>query len=229
MRGKTYDYKIQYDSIKKFILLPKPDELHQLITIGLDPPLRQGQTRYPFIVMQLKRDEELTLNLNISDEKLARYSGKLQASYEAPVANIISSVFSGVTGRKVIGPAKDFSSHHGQHGVKCSIKANEGHLFMLEKAFLFVPKPATYISFDQVASITMSRVGGAVSASRTFDITVALKAGIGEHQFSNINRFVTHPLSFPRSSIGSFFFFNPFVLLFSLFRISYRRELTSLS
>jgi structure-specific recognition protein 1 len=35
----------------------------------------------------------------------------------------------------------------------------------------------------------MSRVGGAVSASRTFDITVTLKAGMGEHQFSNINRY----------------------------------------
>ena len=60
-------------------------------------------------------------------------------------------------------------------------------MYCLEKAFMFVPKPATYISFDQVTSITFSRVGGAVSASRTFDITVHLKGG-GENQFSNINR-----------------------------------------
>jgi structure-specific recognition protein 1 len=79
-------------------------------------------------------------------------------------------------------------------GVKCSIKANEGNLFCLEKAFLFVPKPATYISFDHIAVVTMSRVGGAVSASRTFDITVSLKHGAGEHQFSNINREEQAPL-----------------------------------
>ena len=82
------------------------------------------------------------------------------------------------------------SSHHQQSGVKCSIKANEGHLYCLDKSFMFVPKPATYIAFDNIAIIVMSRVGGAVSASRTFDITITMKAGSGEHQFSNINRLV---------------------------------------
>jgi structure-specific recognition protein 1 len=67
LRGKTYDYKIQYDHIKKFMILPKPDELHTLVTIGLDPPLRQGQTRYPFIVMQFKRDEEVIIDLNMTE------------------------------------------------------------------------------------------------------------------------------------------------------------------
>jgi structure-specific recognition protein 1 len=66
LRGKTYDYKIQYQAIRKFFLLPKPDDLHYLITIGIDPPLRQGQTRYPFLVMQFKRDEEVELDLNMS-------------------------------------------------------------------------------------------------------------------------------------------------------------------
>lgn len=58
---------------------------------------------------------------------------------------------------------------------------------------MFVPKPASYISFDQVGSITFSRVGGAVSASRTFDITVHMKSG-GDSQFSNINREEQKPL-----------------------------------
>lgn len=67
LRGKTYDYKIQYESIKKFMVLPKPDDLHTLITIGLDPPLRQGQTRYPFLVMQFKREEEVVIDLNMTE------------------------------------------------------------------------------------------------------------------------------------------------------------------
>lgn len=188
LRGKTYDYKIQYESIKKFFLLPKPDDMHQLITIGLDPPLRQGQTRYPFLVMQFKRDEDIVIDLNLTEEDLqAKYQGKLQSRYEGSIATIISKIFLGLTGKKVLQPAKDFNSHHQQSGVKCSVKANEGHLFCLERAFLFVPKPATYISFDNIATITMSRIGGAVSASRTFDINISLKGG-GEHQFLNINR-----------------------------------------
>ena len=67
LRGKTYDYKIQYEHIKKFMLLPKPDDMHTLIVVGLDPPLRQGQTKYPFLVMQFKREEEVIIELNMTE------------------------------------------------------------------------------------------------------------------------------------------------------------------
>ena len=70
LRGKTYDYKIQYEAIKKFMVLPKPDEMHFMLCIGLDPPLRQVQTRYPFVVMQFKRDEEVNLDWETIDTNL---------------------------------------------------------------------------------------------------------------------------------------------------------------
>lgn len=194
LRGKTYDYKLQYDSIKKYFLLPKPDDMHTLICIGLDPPLRQGQTRYPFLVMQCKRDDEQSIELNITEEDLKEnYAGKLQPSYEGPVATLVSKLFLGLSGKKVLQPSKDFSSHHQQSGVKCSIKANEGHLYCLERALLFVPKPATYVAFENITSVTMSRVGGSISASRTFDVTVNIKGSL-THQFSNINREEQKPL-----------------------------------
>lgn len=210
LRGKTYDYKIQYEAIKKFMILPKPDETHFMICIGLDPPLRQGQTRYPFLVMQFKKDEEVTIDLNMTEELLKeKYDGKLLPHYEQPLHQVVTQVFRGLAGKKVNQPAKDFirfeapsllfcyaysNSHHQQYGIKCSIKAAEGFLYCLEKAFMFVPKPATYISYEQTASITFSRVGGAVSASRTFDITIHMKGGAGESQFSNINREEQKPL-----------------------------------
>ncbi|KAJ5794546.1 hypothetical protein N7457_001145 [Penicillium paradoxum] len=189
LRGKTYDYKIQYSAIKKFFLLPKNDDTHTLIVLGLDPPLRQGQTRYPFLVMQLKLDEEISLEMNMTEDILqSQYKDKLQPHYEEPIHQVVTKVFRGLSGKKVIMPSKDFLSHHGHHGVKCSIKANEGLLYFLDKSLMFVPKPATYIQMENIAIVTMSRVGGAVSASRTFDIAVSLKGGLGEHQFSNINR-----------------------------------------
>ncbi|KAJ6000023.1 FACT complex subunit pob3 [Penicillium waksmanii] len=195
LRGKTYDYKIQYSAIKKFFLLPKNDDTHTLIVLGLDPPLRQGQTRYPFLVMQLKLDEEISLELNMTEDLLQQnYKDKLQSHYEEPIHQVVTKIFRGLSGKKVIMPSKDFTSHHGHQGVKCSIKANEGLLYFLDKSLLFVPKPATYIQMENVAVVTMSRVGGAISASRTFDITVTLKAGLGEHQFSNINREEQQPL-----------------------------------
>ncbi|KAK5171788.1 FACT complex subunit [Saxophila tyrrhenica] len=195
LRGKTYDYKITYENAKRFFFLPKPDDVHQLLCVGLDPPLRQGQTRYPFLVMQFKKDEDTSIELNMTEEDLnQKFGGKLQSSYEGEVGTVIAKIFKGLTGKRLTQPSQDFRSHHGMAGIKCSIKANEGNLFCLDKAFIFVPKPATYISFDHIAVVTMSRVGGAVSASRTFDITVTLKSGAGEHQFSNINREEQQPL-----------------------------------
>lgn len=208
LRGKTYDYKIQYEAVKKFLVLPKPDDLHFLLVIGLDPPLRQGQTRYPFVVMQFKKDDESTIDLNMSDEtRKDKYDGKLEAHYEEPMHQVVTKIFRGLSNKKVSVPAKDFetyvhlppppsftilrantvSRHRQQQAIKCSIKASEGFLYLLEKAFMFVPKPATYISYEQTQSVTFSRVSGAVSALSTFDITVQNK-GAGSNQFSNINR-----------------------------------------
>ncbi|KAI0480505.1 hypothetical protein GGR56DRAFT_626361 [Xylariaceae sp. FL0804] len=188
LRGKTYDYKIQYEAIKKFMVLPKPDELHFMLCIGLDPPLRQGQTRYPFIVMQAKKDEEVTIDLNLTEEQLKeKYNNRLESHYEQPLHQVITYIFKGLANKKITSPAKDFMTHRQQYGIKSHIKAAEGFLYCLEKAFMFVPKPALYISYDQTSSITFSRVGGAISALSTFDITVHMKSG-PSHQFSNINR-----------------------------------------
>jgi structure-specific recognition protein 1 len=160
LRGKTYDYKLQYESVKKFFLLPKPDEIHHMIVIGLEPPLRQGQTKYPFLVMQFKREEDMDFDLNITEETLKeKYDGKLQMHYENPAYQVVSQIFRGLTGRKVTVPSREFVSHHQQSGVKCSLKANEGHLFFLDKALLFVPKPAVYVPFERVSHITLSRYG----------------------------------------------------------------------
>jgi structure-specific recognition protein 1 len=194
LRGKTYDYKVEYQAIKKVFMLPKIDEVHTLLTLGLEPPLRQGQTRYPFLVMQLKLDDETVIDLNLTEEQLeTKYKDKLEGHYEAPLHHVITRVFKGLSGKKVITPSKDFSSHHNLHGVKCSIKANEGALYCLDRSFMFVPKPATYVPMDQVDRIVMSRIGGQLAASRTFDITIMLK-GAGDHQFSNINREEQQPL-----------------------------------
>lgn len=67
LRGKSYDYKILYASITKLFLLPKPDDLHWLFVIGINPPIRQGQTRYPFLVFQFGRDDEIELELNLDE------------------------------------------------------------------------------------------------------------------------------------------------------------------
>jgi structure-specific recognition protein 1 len=67
LRGKTYDYKINYDQVVKLFLLPKPDDAHVLFVVGVEPPLRQGQTRYPFLVISFTREEDMEVELNIEE------------------------------------------------------------------------------------------------------------------------------------------------------------------
>lgn len=112
LRGKTYDYKIQYEAIKKFMVLPKPDEMHCMLCIGLDPPLRQGQTRYPFVVMQFKKDEEVTIDLNLEESELqSKYKDKLEPHYEEPLHHVVAKIFRGLANKKISSPAKDFITY----------------------------------------------------------------------------------------------------------------------
>jgi structure-specific recognition protein 1 len=122
-----------------------------------------------------------------------KYEGKLQKSYEAPLYSIVAKIFNGLAGKRISAPARDFESHHSQKGVKCSVKASEGILFCMERSFMFVPKPAQFIQYDQISLIVLSRIGGAISASRTFDVTIQMRGG-GEFAFSNINREEQKPL-----------------------------------
>lgn len=67
LRGKTHDYKILFTSIKYLFLLPKPDDIHWLFVIALNPPLRQGQTQYPHLVFQFEKESEIEATLNLSE------------------------------------------------------------------------------------------------------------------------------------------------------------------
>lgn len=188
LRGKTYDYKIQYKQIERIFSLPKPDDVHHLIILQIDPPLRQGQTRYPFLVLQFSREEEIEVDLNLSEEDYsAKYKERLKKSYDAETHLVMSHCFKGLTERRLIVPGS-FQSRFLQPGISCNLKASEGYLYPLDRCFLFVTKPTIYIPFSEVSSITMSRAGGGVSASRTFDLDISLRGSGQSHTFGSIDR-----------------------------------------
>ncbi|RHZ65154.1 hypothetical protein Glove_319g134 [Diversispora epigaea] len=193
LRGKTYDYKIQQSSVVSLFLLPKLDDLHEMFVIGLDPPLRQGQTLYHFLVLQFKKEEEREFQLNLDDETVQKeYGGKLELQYEAPVFEVFSTVFHVLTKKKIIRPS-GFQSQHDEVAVKCSLKANEGYLYPLEKCFLFIPKPPTLIKTSDIEKVIFSRVSmvagktAHLTSARTFDVKFSMKSGL-EYQFSSIVR-----------------------------------------
>lgn len=188
LRGKTYDYKIQYKQIERIFSLPKPDDVHHLIVLQIDPPLRQGQTKYPFLVMQFSREEETELELNLSDEVYEqKYKDRLKKTYDSQTQLVVSHCLKGLTERRLIVPGS-FQSRFLQAGVSCSLKASEGYLYPLDRCFLFVTKPTVYIPYSEVSSVTMSRTSTGVSASRTFDLEVNLRGTNQSHIFANIDK-----------------------------------------
>lgn len=187
LRGKTYDYKVQFSAIVNMFLLPRSDEQNVIFVVGLDPPLRQGQTRYPFLVFQFLRNEETEVELNVDDEIYEeKYKDRMKKKYDQATFEVVSQIFRGLTGKKVTTPSA-YKSYHDQSSIKCNNKANEGSLYLLDKSALFVTKPTIFIPFSDVSSVTFSRVGASISAGKTFDVMFKSRNGT-DHQFTSINR-----------------------------------------
>ena len=193
MRGNKYDYKIRYDDISRLFLLPKPDEVHMAFVIALDKPIRQGQQRYQYLVLQTnKEQDEVTVNLD--EETLQKeYNGDLQPVMTGSFSNLIAKTFKVIAKKKVFIPGK-FANANQQACVKCALRANEGLLYPLEKQFLFIHKPPVLVRFDEVESVEFQRYAGGQGSTRNFDLCVTLKSssvagsGVKEYTFSGIDR-----------------------------------------
>ncbi|KAJ8325965.1 hypothetical protein BDV3_003822 [Batrachochytrium dendrobatidis] len=195
LRGKSHDYKILYSAIKRMFLVPKPDDLHYMFIVGLDPPLRQGQTRYPYLVFQFGREEEIEIDLTLEESVIQeKYAGALEKSYDGPVYEVVSDVFKGLSKKKVIMSSLQYQSANGQSGLKCSQKANEAILYPLDKCFLAIPKPPIFFSHSDITAVTFSRVSsGSTASTKTFEVKFSLVTGV-EYSFSSISREEYGPL-----------------------------------
>ncbi|CED82396.1 ssrecog-domain-containing protein [Phaffia rhodozyma] len=194
LRGKTYDYKIMHSSVTRLFLLPKADEIHVQLVVGLDPAIRQGQTRYPYLVMQFTKDEEMDAELNLTEEELKE--NNLMRKYEAPAFSVVSQVFKALTGKKII-PPSSFVSTSGQNVVKCNLKANQGELYFLEKSMIFIAKQPLLVEFANIQTLSFSRVGGNMASSKTFDMSISLKNrtdGGSDYSFTSLSKDDAEPI-----------------------------------
>lgn len=78
LHGKTFDYKIPYNTVLRLFLLPHRDSRQMYFVVSLDPPIKQGQTRYHFLILFFSKETEVTLQLALTDDELEnKYDGKL--------------------------------------------------------------------------------------------------------------------------------------------------------
>ncbi|KAF8754913.1 FACT complex subunit SSRP1 [Rhizoctonia solani] len=102
----------------------------------------------------------------------AKYEGKLEKKYDGPAHEVISRIFRGLSGKKIIA----------HHVPQCNLKAVQGTLFPLEKSLFFVAKQPHLVEFTDI-----HQNGSGTSSARTFDLKVISKTG-PEVTFTSINK-----------------------------------------
>ncbi|KAH8401241.1 hypothetical protein KR009_003947 [Drosophila setifemur] len=184
LHGKTFDYKIPMDSVLRLFMLPHKDSRQMFFVLSLDPPIKQGQTRYHYLVLLFAPDEETTIELPFTEAELRdKYEGKLEKELSGPVYEVMGKVMKVLIGRKITGPGT-FIGHSGTAAVGCSFKAAAGYLYPLERGFIYIHKPPLHIRFEEISSVNFARSGG---STRSFDFEVTLKNGT-VHIFSSIEK-----------------------------------------
>ena len=192
--GRTHNFKVLYRNINRAFVLPKPDGQHIGFVIALSTPIKQGQTYYPFIVLQFHKDTAEHVKANLSPEQLKEnFGGKLEREIEGPLHDVLSKIFTSMIGIKIIIPA-GFKSAKDTPAIRCSVRAFEGHLYPLEKSLIFVNKPVVYIRLADVQYVEFARVSqGAAQTNRSFDLNVFTKTG-ENFQFTGMDRNEYAPL-----------------------------------
>ncbi|KFG49368.1 transcriptional elongation factor FACT80, partial [Toxoplasma gondii GAB2-2007-GAL-DOM2] len=140
--GKSYDYTIQYSSINRMFLVPRPNSPHVNFILSLENAMRQGQTSYPFVVMQFDSESVHSVDVNLEPAELQQRG--LEKLIEGKTFHVVTRLFRALVGKSVIVPG-DFKSVKQQFGIACSYRAQSGHLYPLNRSFLFIVKPVIFI------------------------------------------------------------------------------------
>merc|ERR550532_751674 len=174
----------------RLFLLPHKDQRQMFFCVNLDPPIKQGQTRYHYLVFSFMQEEDTELELPFTEEELkAKYEGKLEKEMRGPTFQLVSKVMKALVNRKITVPG-NFMGHSGTPAVSCSYKAASGFIYPLERGIMFVYKPPIFVKFEDVQSVNFARSGG---TTRSFDIEVHTR-GDTVYTFSSIEKDEYHRL-----------------------------------
>ncbi|KAK3884833.1 hypothetical protein Pcinc_010918 [Petrolisthes cinctipes] len=162
LHGKTFDYKIPVTTVLRLFLLPHPDQRQHFFVVSLDPPIKQGQTRYPYLILLFSGDDSDAIELPLSEEELQeKYEGRLE---------------------KEISGAQFETFRFSRHQL--FLPCRRWLPLPVGACLIYVHKPPVHIRFDEITSVNFARSG---STTRSFDFEVEIKNG-GVHTFSSIEK-----------------------------------------
>lgn len=192
LEGQAQDFRVQYDSITRLLVLPKSNTPHTVVVISVDPPIRKGQTFYAHLLCQFGSDEDSAFDLDITDEQLAAKNKdskhELTREQDGPTYDVFTRVLRGLSNSKLVKPGKFRTADTLGYALRCSYKADEGFLYPLERAFFYIHKPPMLLPHDEIAGIEFMRQGGGVLAAsaKTFDLSIRLASSDQEFLFRGI-------------------------------------------
>ena len=174
LHSKTFQYKILYKFIQKMFLFDNPQTLQRYFVIGLNPPVRQGRTPYPYLLVQFDNAEYMEESFNIDEKTCAEtYKDIMQPNMKGESYDVVTRVFKALTERKVLVPGSAFQSRGGGACIRCNLKASDGFLYVMEKSFFFVKKPLLHLRHADIVELSFRRVSmSAASGSKSFDIHI---------------------------------------------------------
>jgi structure-specific recognition protein 1 len=184
LHGKTFDYKIPGSSVMRLFLLPHKDQVQMHFAVNLDPPIKQGQTRYHYLIFNFKIEDEEEIELPFTEEEIQeKFDGKLEREISGPTYEVLSKILKAVVSKKITVPGS-FIGHNGTPALTCSHKAASGFIYPLERGLIFIYKPPIYLRYDEIRTVVFERSGG---STRSFDISVATTNDI-MYTFSSIEK-----------------------------------------
>ncbi|KAL7674050.1 hypothetical protein ACOME3_000333 [Neoechinorhynchus agilis] len=207
LHGKSFDYKIMYNQIAMVFILENPLKRHvyfafKLIffnrflngSFAIYPPVRQGQTLYPFVILQCESDEEIELDVKLPGHPANDDEEKMKGATYEVLAEILKQILPNkfndqCTYRSAVNTEAAF--------VNASIRACSGLLYPMDKGILFMHKPTFYLPYEEMLLVDMGSGNEPIQSSsslKTFMVEIKMKNGTA-YSFSSIDREEQKPLA----------------------------------
>lgn len=168
IHGASHNYKIIYKNISRVFLVPKLDGHNHFFVVSLKQPLNQGNTSYPYLIFQIKDEQNANIDLQIP-EKMGKID--IPNPLIGAMKDVLAQLFAHIIGIGIIIPSKNFSFGKGSC-IKCFNKASEGALYPLEKCILFLHKPVICINHEDIKQVSLQRVDETTMTQRFFDLKI---------------------------------------------------------
>jgi len=108
IHGTSFDYKINYKNMSRAFMLPKPDGIHIAFVIALVSPLKQGKTTYPYLVFQIKNNQEKSIDLNLPEDVEERrqiLKNEIENRITGQLYDILAKLVKALIGIRIVIPS----------------------------------------------------------------------------------------------------------------------------